>query len=268
VRFRNRGRASQDHADFFDKSLGKWLALGQGRSDMSAQPRIGLACPRPRERAELLEWCSHGFHPIPMIDAGSIVRELDGDGFEALIIDADLAVSGDTPFVLRNLDRNRPIIMIGDADPMLLSDTGRRDVTYLRRPLGREEVLLAVSLALAEGRPARSSPRRLVARLQATVESVPACVIDVSYEGIRLEMPERHRSTLPPFFTVRVPMFGVSVVGKRVWVNNAMQRDADRAFWCGVRLERNPTRATAAWNALVDNAPLATNFGAKPISIL
>ncbi len=58
-------------------------------------------------------------------------------------------------------------------------------------------------------------------------------------------------------------MFKVSVVGKRVWVNNAMDRDAERAFWCGVRLERNPGRANAAWQTLVENAPLATNLSAK-----
>jgi hypothetical protein len=31
--------------------------------------------------------------PIPMIDAGSILRELAGDGFEALIIDAPVALT-------------------------------------------------------------------------------------------------------------------------------------------------------------------------------
>ena len=122
-------------------------------------------------------------------------------------------------------------------------------------PLARETFLLAVALALAEGRPARRSPRRVVARLHATVESVPVRIIDVSYEGIRLEVPERHRSTLPPFFAVRVPMFNVSVVGKRVWVNNALNRDAQNTFWCGVRLERNTDRAKTAWQSLVDHAP-------------
>lgn len=195
-----------------------------------------------------------------MIDACSIVRELDGDGFEALVIDAELAISGDTPFVLRNLDRNRPLIVIGDSDAGSVPEAARVDVTYLKRPLAREAFLLAVALALAEGRPARRSPRRLVARLQASVDTVPARVIDVSYEGIRLELPERHRSTLPPFFSVKVPMFNVNVVGKRVWVNNVMQRQDERAFWCGVRLERNPRRAIDAWQMLVDNAPASTSL--------
>jgi hypothetical protein len=203
-----------------------------------------------------------------MIDASSIVRELDGDGFEALVIDADLAVTGDAPFVLRNLDRNRPLIVIGDSDAAALVEPARVDVTYLKRPLAREAFLLAVALALAEGRPARRSPRRLVARLQATVDTVPAHVIDVSYEGIRLEMAERHRSTLPPYFSVKVPMFKVNVVGKRVWVNNALDRQAERAFWCGVRLERNPGRAVEAWQTLVDNAPASTALHTEAVNYL
>lgn len=236
---------------------------------MSAYPRIGLACPHPGERAALLDWCTSGqLTPVPMIDAGSIVRELDGDGFEALVIDAALAVTGDTPFVLRNLDRNRPLIVIGDADAASLSEPGRVDVTYLKRPLARESFLLAVALALAEGRPARRSPRRLVARLQATVDTVPARVIDVSYEGIRLELPERHRSSLPPFFSVKVPMFKVNVVGKRVWVNNALDRFPERVFWCGVRLERNPGRAVEAWQTLVDNAPASTTLSSEAVTFL
>jgi hypothetical protein len=236
---------------------------------MSGIPRIGLACPHPGERATLLEWCTSGhLHPVPMLDAGSIVRELDGEGFEALIIDAELAVTGDTPFVLRNLDRNRPLIVIGSADAATLAEPGRADVTYLKRPLARDPFLLAIALALAEGRPARRSPRRLVARLQASVDMVPARVIDVSYEGIRLEMPERHRSTLPPFFSVKVPMFNVNVLGKRVWVNNALDGRADRAFWCGVRLERNPGRAVEAWRTLVDNAPASASIGTEALDYL
>lgn len=203
-----------------------------------------------------------------MLDAGSIVRELDGDGFEALVIDADLAVTGDTPFVLRNLDRNRPLIMIGDANVGSVSESGRVDVTYLKRPLSRESFLLAVALALAEGRPARRSPRRLVARLQATVDTAPACVIDVSYEGLRIELAERHRSSLPPFFSVKVPMFNVNVLGKRVWVNNALDGRSERSFWCGVRLERNPGRAMEAWRVLVDNAPASTSLTTEAVRFL
>jgi hypothetical protein len=240
------------------------VACYSGNRMSEAAPRIGLACPRPRERLELLEWCeTAGFHPIPMIDASSITRELDGEGFEALIIDADLTASRDAAYVIRTLDRNRPLIVIGDDDATVLSKAARRDVAYLKRPVERDVFVMAVALALAEGRPARRSPRQVVPRIHATVESVPVRIIDVSYEGIRLEVPERHRSTLPPFFAVRVPIFNVSVVGKRVWVNNALNQDAQTMFWCGVKLERNTERAKTAWLSLVEHAgtSASTNAG-------
>jgi hypothetical protein len=231
---------------------------------MSAIPRIGVACPSPGERAALLDWCEAGcFRPVPMIDPGSITRELDGDGFEALVIDADFAAAGETPQMLRALGRNRPILVVGDTGMPPVGGLGLRDATYLARPLTRELFLLAITLALAEGRPARRSPRRLVSRLQATVDGASARLIDVSYEGIRVELAALHRSSLPPVFNVKVPMFNVTVVGRRVWLNNALDQAAHRAFWCGVRLERNAERAVAAWRALVDNAPASTSISSE-----
>lgn len=201
-----------------------------------------------------------------MIDAGSIARELEGNGFEVLVIDADLAVSGDAPHVLRALGRNRPMIVIGDTGASSLTETARREVTYLARPLARDPFMLAIILALAEGRPARRSPRRMVPRLQASVDGVPARLLDVSSEGIRIELPERHRSSLPPFFTVRVPIFNANVVGQRVWVNGALEPTAGRSFWCGVRLARNPAREITAWQTLVEHAPASASLSAEPRS--
>jgi hypothetical protein len=158
--------------------------------------------------------------------------------------------------------------MVGDSDTSPVSESMRRVVTYFTRPVARSGFLLAIALALAEGRPARRSPRRSVARLQARVDGVPAKLLDVSYEGIRLELPAQHRSSLPPFFSVTVPMFNTSVVGQRVWINSVVQRDDERSFCCGVRLGRNPDHAAAAWQALVDNAPASTSMQSEALNYL
>lgn len=224
---------------------------------MSNRPRIGLACPRPGERAAFQEWLDTAkFVPVPMIDAGSIVRELAGASFEVLIIDADLSAAADTSVVLRRLGQNRPMIVIGDVGMPIVADAVRSGVTYLTRPVERDALMLAVALALGEGRPVRRSPRRAVMGLDATVDGVAARLLDVSYEGIRLELPERHRSCVPPIFTVRVPMFDVIVEGRRVWVN-ALDR-VPGAVWCGVRLGKHTERATTAWQRLVESAPAPT----------
>lgn len=236
---------------------------------MAGRPKIGLACPIPGERAAFSDWLHAGkYEPVPMIDPRSISRELDGDGFEALIIDADLTRSREAAAVLRNLGKNRPLIVVGEFKTTSLTDPARGELMYLARPVNREELLLTITLALAEGRPARRSPRRQVARLQSTIDGVEARIIDVSSEGIRIELPERHRSTLPPFFTVRVPMFKVSVIGQRMWLASPSDLASRQLFWFGVRLARNPEQAVEAWRTLVEHAPASASLSTEAVNYL
>ncbi len=224
---------------------------------MAARPRIAVACPSPGERAALLEWLlGAGYEPVTLTDCPSIARALEGSGFEALIGDARILSRPEAIPYLRQLGGNRPIVIIGEDDPVAAADAQRRDITYLTRPLTREFSVLSIGLALAEGRPARRSPRQLVARIPATIDQVPATLIDVSYDGIRLEVAASHRSTLPPFFWVQVPTFRVGVLAQRVWVANQPQATKSAAtVWCGAALKRNSESATEAWRTLVDNAP-------------
>jgi hypothetical protein len=225
---------------------------------MSVRPRVGVACPIPGERAALLEWLTaSSFAPLPMIDGDSIGRHLETGGFEVLVVDAELLRSAAT--LLRLLGPNRPLIIVGEADDVLaMADAQRRDATYLARPLTQEIIGLAVTLALAEGRPARRYRRQPVARIPATVHEVPSYMIDVSYAGIRLEIPEQHRATIPPFFRVQVPMFRVGVLVQRVWVSTPPMPRPRPSVWCGVTLHRNSEAATGLWRSMVDHAPAST----------
>jgi hypothetical protein len=234
---------------------------------MARQPRIGLACPIPGERAALLEWLSSaGYDPVPMIESASITRELAAGGFEALIVDSALVSGADAAPWLRVLGNNRPLIIVGEVDAAARADAHQREASYLARPFTREMAMMTVSLALAEGRPARRSRRQSVARIPATADEAPSFVVDVSYEGIRLEIPETKRSTLPPFFKVQVPLLRIGVIVQRVWVGNtpvaaAKTRTPKRAALveCGVTLKRNSQAATDAWRTFVDNAAPSTS---------
>ena len=207
------------------------------------------------ERAAFTEWLDAGdLQPVPMTDAGSIARELESEGFEALVIDANLAIGGNASWVLRGLGANRPMIVVGDADEFLMSEFARREIAYLSRPVIQQSLVLSILLALAEGRPARRFPRRQVPRLQASVEGIDTRILDVSYSGLRLELPDDHRAALPPYFNVRVPMFKVEVMVQRVWVNSSMRGSLRGNACCGVHLVRNADRAIEAWKTLVDNA--------------
>ena len=126
-----------------------------------------------------------------------------------------------------------------------------RDAAWIDRPVTRDTFLLSVALALAEGRPARRSARKLVPRLLSSIDGVTSKVVDVSTEGVRLEITGATPSALPPYFTLRVPGFGVAAKVKRVWI--AMP--AQGSMWCGGIIEPTADKAGAAWQTLVANAP-------------
>ena len=83
------------------------------------------------------------------------------------------------------------------------------------------------------------------------IDGVAAKVMDISNEGVRLEIVNVSAAVLPPFFTLRVPGFGVAAKVKRVWVATPAQG----SMWCGGILERPSQKTTTAWNKFVANAP-------------
>ncbi|MCA1584152.1 MAG: hypothetical protein LC791_05055 [Acidobacteria bacterium] len=224
---------------------------------MTHRPRIGVACPAPGERAALAEWLdAGGFEPVGMFNEVSISRELDAEAFEVLIVDEALVASGAVSQAMRARGTRRPLIIISnppDASPKRKTSLHAMTMT---RPVAHEDLLLAVSLALAEGRPARRSPRLQVPLLSSTIDGVASQLVDVSAEGLRLELSEQHRGSVPPFFTVRVPAFNVVIIAKRVWVARAATASSGRV-WCGATLASGAEYAGGAWRALLEMAPVA-----------
>lgn len=212
--------------------------------------RIGVACPILGERAAFLDWLSDaGYEPVPMLDLDLIARDLATRPVEALIADVSLVPVTELSRLIRLLGANRPLIVVGEANRAL--ETVPRDVTWIDRPVTRENFLLSVALALAEGRPARRSPRKLVPRLPSQIDGVPAKVMDVSAEGVRLEVVGTAPPALPPFFTLRVPGFGVTAKVKRVWVAVPNQG----SLWCGGVIDRGATKGESTWAQFLENAP-------------
>jgi hypothetical protein len=84
-----------------------------------------------------------------------------------------------------------------------------------------------------------------------SIDGVSSKLVDISAEGVRLEISGASPAALPPFFTLRVPGFGVAAKVKRVWV--AMP--AQGSMWCGGIVERQADKNAAAWNKFVANAP-------------
>jgi hypothetical protein len=218
---------------------------------MTPQIRVGVACPIPAERATLLEWLRGAhYEPVPMLDVNSVVSSLEARPIEVLIADAGAMTADEIQFVMRLLGPNRPLILIGE--PGTPSSKIPRDASWLDRGVSQESLLLSVALSLAEGRPARRSPRKPVSHLIGSIDGVMSQVLDVSSEGVRLELAGASSATaLPPIFTMRVPAFGVVTTVKRIWV----AQPGRRALWCGGTVERTSPKAAMAWKTLVDTAP-------------
>jgi DNA-binding response OmpR family regulator len=221
-----------------------------------ARTRVAIACRSHVERAMIVEWLdSGGYQAIPVPLPSAPPRELEALGFEMLLIDSELMAVGSLMHVARYRPTPRPVVVFGDEDAEAEIEAERRGATYLVRPLERGALLLAVTLALAEGRPMRRCSRKAVAPMPAIVEGVSSRIIDVSYEGVRLELAAKDRGTVPPLFTLRVPVCDVSVHVQRIWTGLGSTTRTAGTLWCGGALAQNPERAVVGWRALVDQVP-------------
>lgn len=212
--------------------------------------RIGVACPLAGERAAFTEWLNlAGYEPVPMLSVDSLAGDMATKPIEALIADVRLVSAADLPRIVKLLGHNRPLILVG-ARGQNIEDVPR-DATWMERPVTKETLMLSVALGLAEGRPARRSPRMLVPRLLASIDGVTSKVVDVSTEGVRLEIAGASPSVLPPQFLLKVPAYGVAARVKRVWV--AMPGPGH--LWCGGVIEK-PASAKFAmpWQIFVKTA--------------
>jgi hypothetical protein len=217
--------------------------------------KIGVACPIPGERAAFIDWLnSAGYQAVPMLSLESVAREMSANPFEALIADAALITAADLPRIVKMVGANRPIILVGNPDQRI--EEVPRDATWMPRPVTKDFFTLSIALALAEGRPARRSPRTVVSRLLSTVDGMSAKIVDVSSEGVRLEIPGASTSGLPPFFQLKVPAFGVIAKVKRVWVS----QPGPSHTWCGGIIERPAEKnAKMPWPVFVKTAPMGNH---------
>jgi DNA-binding response OmpR family regulator len=208
------------------------------------------------EQATFAEWLdSGGFQALAVQNVGAHPREFEALNFEMLLIDAELVTVGALMAVARYRPTPRPVIVIGDADSEAEIDAGKRGASYLVRPIERAALIFAVTLALAEGRPMRRSPRKLVPRFPGLIDGVASRLVDVSLEGVRLEVDAQHRSSLPPYFTLNVPVFNVAVKVQRIWVGTAI--GAASLLCCGGALAQNPPRSGNSWRSFVNMTPEA-----------
>lgn len=191
--------------------------------------------------------------PVTLVEACFVNTEVDGRPLDCVVADASLL----TPHfltALRKGDPNKPIVAIGDAGDPIEKVLTRKDITYHERPVGEQELVLSVSLAVADGRPHRRSVRKAVPRLATSIEGEPAVLLDVSQEGLRLEVAASRAAKLSPQFVVHVPALKMGVPVQRVWIRAESDPGRGARVQCGASLLASDERTLRAWQRLSDPA--------------
>jgi hypothetical protein len=220
---------------------------------MSFRPRIAVASPLNDEYMSIADWLTpEGLEPFRLAHHNRLTDELRDRAFDLLVVDANLAVPAINTVRARN--PQIPIVVLGAPNATAESQVIARGAVYLTRPVDRALFVCTISMAIMESRPVRRSERKR-ARFDVVVQGVPSLMVDVSREGMRLEIPRILKAAPPPpVFDVTVPMLGVALNVRRLWTATPPQALRE-AIWYGGELSSNSRRVELAWLTLVDALP-------------
>ncbi len=182
---------------------------------MAGRPRVVIASPYLAESEMMADWLSSdGCDPIRTSNCADAMTVVQAVRFDLLIVDSTFAFRDGLDAATRKQRRNpqTPTVVMGESKAEQVQ-ADQKGAMYLGRPVDRATLQCTVSMALMEERPVRRSPRKPVNRIPAVVDGVPSHILDVSPEGLRIEIPRDRLSSLAPYFSVRVPTIGVSLLG-------------------------------------------------------
>jgi DNA-binding response OmpR family regulator len=140
------------------------------------------------------------------------------------------------------------IIITGYHDPLVDLEARRYNAELVHKPIRPVEFQHTVSDTLSKVRRQRRWPRKRVnGGFRVTIKGRPAAVVDVSYGGLRFELPDGER--LPDTFDVEVAGIGLHLEVEPVWTHSS---DDTTVRVCGATLSAQHTPAAQTWRAIVD----------------
>ena len=220
---------------------------------MAPPKRILVVAPTGSLASELAATLtSAGCAPI-VVSNFMAARTLLEERPDFLISELKLGAYNGLHLAIHAAGQGTPAILIGDADPVLEAEAERYKAAYLRVPVDPKRVLVLMGERAISPPQKRRSPRKQVGVLDAFVDDIHARLLDVSYEGLRIETVEKELAALPPSFTLRLPLFNFSCRVQRVWTARASSEGLGMA--CGAELSPGDADTTMAWRVLVDSLP-------------
>ena len=140
------------------------------------------------------------------------------------------------------------IIISGYDQPLIDLEASRYQATFVGKPIRPAAFLDSVARCLANVRRERRWPRkRVVGGFRVTAAGQPAAVVDVSYGGLRLEVPKG--TALASSFPVELAGIGLQLDVQTVW---SCPSDNSNFMLCGAALASDQNAAAHTWRAIVD----------------
>ena len=178
---------------------------------------------------------------------------LDAERPDLLLTEVKLGVYNGLHLAIRADRLGIPAIVVGDADPVLEAEAERHRASYLVTPVTRAALVALIEKSLHRSRRTRRASRKHVPSLEGVAEEVPVHLVDVSYEGMRLETPAAE-TPLPDSFVVQLPQFQFSCLVRLVW--SGQPADAAPGLrQYGAVIESTDPVAAQEWRGLVDALP-------------
>ena len=185
-------------------------------------------------------------------------RALRAEPPDLLIADVRLGPHNGLQLVTRAPPGIASIIVTGFADSVLEAEALRMGAPYVTKPMPGDELLALVRDQLERcKRRQKVGSRRLWDRkvaatpIRAVVGWAPACVIDVSYGGARLEISQG-AERLPRSIDLQRANAATSIVMDVVW----MRRLDDQRLLAGASISWRDTSAVHDWKVFVDALPM------------
>ncbi len=222
--------------------------LQQRDVEMAHVLKVGLALPNHDERATVSEWLTDADMRVEtLVEACKVDSDVTGRGFACVVADGELLKSGYLGGAQKPGSRV-PVVALVDASAATDPAFSRAGVSALVRPFDAKGLTLAVSLAHGDARPARAGARRRTPRVPSKVSDAPAIILDISRDGVRLELSRAHAAKLGPQFRFQVPMVALDVVLRRAWVASA----PGGLVHCGATLVGATASQMLAWERILE----------------
>jgi DNA-binding response OmpR family regulator len=212
--------------------------------DDDAATRVGLA--------ELLTAAGYEARAVGTFEEG--LKALRIDPPDLLIADVRLGAFNGLQLLVSSPRRIPAIVITGFADPVLESDARQHGAEYLLKPVAPAVLLELVRRKLAQVRQSRFDTLRRWERKQvagglpARIDDQPARVLDISYGGLRFEIPRNPEQSLPPSISVKLPASDLSVRADLVWQSPA----GEQVLICGAAVSQTSPAVAREWRGLVD----------------